>query len=74
MRQGVGLVVAGVSFGLIGALIASRAMSGLLVAVSPTDPLTFCIATAVLTIAALVGCYLPARRAIRVDPILALRY
>jgi putative ABC transport system permease protein len=74
MRQGVGLVVAGVSFGLIGALIASRAMSGLLVAVSPADPLTFCIATAVLTIAALVGCYLPARRAIRVDPILALRY
>jgi hypothetical protein len=51
----------------------SRAMAGLLVGVSPTDPLTFGAATAVLTISAVAGCYVPARRAARVDPIQALR-
>ena len=74
MRHGVRLAIAGTGLGLAGALIVSRAMAGLLVGVSPSDPATFALATAALTAVALAGCYLPARRAIRVDPIVALRY
>ena len=74
MRDGVRLAVAGACFGIAGGLIVSRAMAGLLVGVRPTDPATFALATAMLTIVAMLGSYLPARRAIRVDPIVALRY
>ena len=73
LRQGFDLAVAGAVLGLAGALIVSRAMSGLLVGVTPADPLTFAIAAGVLTAVAFVGCYVPARRAIRIDPIVALR-
>ena len=73
MRQGIGLVIAGTGFGLAGSLVVSRAMAGLLVGVSPTDPATFTLATVVLTLVVMAGCYLPARRAVRVDPIIALR-
>jgi predicted permease len=73
MRQGVTLALVGAGLGLIGALIASRAMAGLLVGVSPADPLAFAVATVALAAVALAGCYVPARRAIRVDPIVALR-
>jgi putative ABC transport system permease protein len=73
MRHGVSLAISGAVLGLAGALMASRAMAGLLIGVSTTDVLTLGLASAVLTIVALAGCYLPARRAIRVDPIIALR-
>lgn len=72
MRQGVRLAIAGAVIGLGAGLIVSRAMESVIVGVSPTDPVTFSIATALLTSVALVGCYVPARRAIRVDPMAAL--
>ncbi|MFI5228233.1 MAG: ADOP family duplicated permease [Gemmatimonadales bacterium] len=74
MGEGASLAFAGASIGLAGALIASRAMSGLLVGVSSTDPLVFGAAAAALSLAALAGCYLPARRAVRIDPIQTMRY
>jgi ABC-type antimicrobial peptide transport system permease subunit len=73
MRQGSRLAITGVALGMVGALIASRVLSGLLVGVRFGDPVPFAAATGLLTVVALIGCYLPARRAIRVDPIVALR-
>lgn len=72
-RQGVSLAIAGAGVGLVGALVVSHAMSGLLYGVKPTDPLTFGVVTGALTAVALAACYVPARRAILVDPIVALR-
>jgi putative ABC transport system permease protein len=72
MREGLNLAIAGAIIGMAVGAIVSRAMVSLLVHVSPTDPLTFGAATALLTFVALAGCYLPARRAILVDPIVAL--
>ena len=72
MRQGARLAIAGATIGLVAGLLVSRAMESVIVGVSPTDPVTFSIATALLTSVALLGCYLPARRAIRVDPMAAL--
>jgi predicted permease len=72
MRQGARLAIAGAAIGLIGAVLVSHAMSSVLVGVSPSDPLTFTLATTLLTFVALAGCYVPARRAIRVDPMTAL--
>jgi ABC-type antimicrobial peptide transport system permease subunit len=63
----------GVGVGLVGSVVVSYAMAGLLVGVSPTDPLTLILATILLTAVALAGCLLPTRRALRVDPIVALR-
>jgi putative ABC transport system permease protein len=59
---------------LVGALIVSHLMAGLLYGVSPTDPLTFIGVTLVLTAAALAASYIPAMRAMRVDPLMALRH
>jgi ABC-type antimicrobial peptide transport system permease subunit len=73
LRQGVSLAIAGAGVGLVGALVVSHVMSGLLYGVSPTDPLTFGVVTGALTAVALSACYIPARRAILVDPIVALR-
>jgi predicted permease len=73
LRQGMLLALAGASVGLVGALIVSHVMSDLLYGVSPTDPLSFGVVTVVLTSVALAACFIPARRAIRVDPIVALR-
>jgi putative ABC transport system permease protein len=73
IREGARLAIIGACVGLVGALVVSRAIAGLLVGVSPSDPLTFGLATLVLSAAALAGCYFPARHAIRIDPILALR-
>ena len=74
LRQGLELAIAGAAVGLVGALIVSRLMAGLLYGVRPTDPVTF-VGVAVLLIGiALLACYLPARRAMRVDPMVALRY
>jgi hypothetical protein len=73
VRQGADLAITGAVVGLVGSVIVSHAMAGLLVGVSPTDPLTLVMATILLTAVALAGCFLPTRRAIRVDPIVALR-
>jgi predicted permease len=74
LRQGLGLAMAGAALGLVGSVIVSQLMAGLLYGVMPTDPLTFVGVTLVLTGVALAACYIPARRAMRVDPMIALRY
>jgi ABC-type antimicrobial peptide transport system permease subunit len=74
LREGLGLAMAGTAVGLAGALIASHLMAGLLYGVAPTDPITFVGVTLVLTAVALAACYIPAIRAMRVDPLVALRY
>jgi ABC-type antimicrobial peptide transport system permease subunit len=74
LRQGLGLAIGGAAVGLIGALIASHLMAGLLYGVRATDPLTFVGVTLVLTVVALAACYIPARRAMRVNPLVALRH
>jgi predicted permease len=73
LRWGLGLAAAGAGLGVAGALIVSHLMAGLLFGVSPGDPLTFISLTVVLVIVAAAACYIPARRAMRVDPIIALR-
>ncbi len=73
LNQGLGLALAGIGVGLAGALLVGHLMAGLLFGVSPYDPVTFLGITAILVLVALVACYLPARRAVRVDPIVALR-
>jgi predicted permease len=74
LRQGLGLAIAGAAVGLLGALIVSHLMAGVLYGVRPTDPLTFAAVALLLIGVALLACYIPARRAIRVDPLEALRY
>jgi predicted permease len=74
LRQGLGLAICGAAVGLVGALIASHLMAGLLYGVRPTDPLTFVGVTLLLTVVALAACYIPARRAMRINPLIALRY
>jgi putative ABC transport system permease protein len=74
LRQGVRLAVAGVVSGVAGALLVTRAIATLLYGVSPRDPGTLAALSATLTAVALFACYVPARRATRVDPIRALRY
>ncbi len=74
LRQGVGLAFAGAAVGLVGAVVVSHLMTGLLYGVRPTDPLTFAGVALLLIAVAMLACYIPARRAIRVDPLVALRY
>jgi putative ABC transport system permease protein len=74
LGQGVRLAAAGVVSGIAGALLVMRAIATLLYGVSPRDPWTLAALSAVLTAVALFACYVPARRATRVDPIRALRY
>jgi putative ABC transport system permease protein len=74
LRQGLGLAIAGAAVGLICALIVSQLMASLLYGVRPTDPLTFAGVALLFIGVALVACYVPARRAMRVDPMVALRY
>ena len=72
LRRGLGLAAAGAGLGVAGALIVSHLMAGLLFGVSPTDPTTFAGVTVVLTTVALAASYIPALRAMRLDPITAL--
>jgi putative ABC transport system permease protein len=74
LRQGVGLAIAGAALGLVGALIVSHLMAGLLYGVRPTDPVTFAGVALLLIGVAVLACYIPARRAFRVDPLVALRH
>ena len=67
------LALAGVAVGLAAALVLTRAMRSLLFEVGAADPLTFLSVPAVLLVAALAACYLPARRAAAVDPVTSLR-
>ena len=74
LRQGLGLAIAGAAVGFVCALIVSHLMAGLLYGVRPTDPVTFAGVALLLIGVALLACYIPARRAIRVDPLVALRH
>jgi putative ABC transport system permease protein len=74
LRQGVRLGAIGVLFGLIGAFALTRLMTSMIHGVSPSDPATFSVVAFLLFSVALAACYIPARRAMHVDPIVALRY
>jgi putative ABC transport system permease protein len=74
LRQGLLLVIIGVSLGLAISIVATRVLRAALYGVSPTDPLAFAAITLLLGIVALLACYLPARRATKVDPMVALRH
>ncbi len=73
LRTGMILAVTGLTLGLASAFALSRLMSTLLFEVAPTDPVTFVAVAAFLILVALLACYIPARRAMKVDPLVALR-
>ena len=74
LGQGILIVCMGLLAGCVAAFAAARLIAGLLVGVSPSDPLTYAVVVAALALIALLACYIPARRAMKVDPMIALRY
>ena len=74
IKQGMSLVLIGVGLGVAGAYALTRTMRSLLFEVGPTDPLTFGLVALLLAVIGFIACYVPARRATKVDPLVALRY
>ena len=74
LRSGMALAIAGIALGIAGAFALTRLMTSLLFAVKPTDATTFVTVSLCLLVTALIACYIPARRATKVDPLVALRY
>jgi len=74
LRQAVRLVAIGLAIGVLAALGTTRAMTGLLIGISPNDPLTYAAVALLLSAIALLACWIPAHRATRIDPGIALRY
>jgi len=73
-KEGLAPLAIGLSIGLAGSFAVNRVLQSILVQVSPSDPVTLVISSGILIMSAMLGCWLPARRAMRVDPVLALRH
>jgi ABC-type antimicrobial peptide transport system permease subunit len=74
IKQGMVLTAIGVGAGLAGSLATTRFLAGFLFGVAPTDPITFAAISSVMAGIALLACYLPASRAMKIDPMVALRF
>jgi predicted permease len=74
LKEGIGLVIVGIAIGLLGAFLVTRVLSGFLLNVGASDPLTFLAVSLLLVLVALLACYIPARRAAKVNPLVALKY
>jgi ABC-type antimicrobial peptide transport system permease subunit len=74
VRRGMLLAAGGIAIGMAGAWVVTRFLASLLFGVRPTDPVTFALVPPILAAVALVACLVPARRAAKVDPMVALRY
>jgi ABC-type antimicrobial peptide transport system permease subunit len=72
--EGLRLALLGITAGALGSVLVTRAMTSLLYGVKPFDPVLFAVLAAGLTIVVILACYIPARRATKVDPMIALRY
>jgi putative ABC transport system permease protein len=74
VKQGLRLICLGLLLGLVGAFVVTRLLSQVLYGVTASDPLTYAMVAGLLLVTALVACLVPARRATRVDPMIALRH